>query len=112
MVQRLHEPLRELEIGDERDIEIHGLPPDEVIVVQLLLLDVLGDVDDEVHLLFGDVAQGVGLLLLQGPVQDLGRDPVLLHEPCRAPGRVELEVHLVKFPEVVQEVGLALDGAS
>ena len=48
-MQRLDITLRDLKVRDEGNIQVYGLAPYEVVVIQHFLHGVFRDVDNEVH---------------------------------------------------------------
>jgi hypothetical protein len=59
-------------IGYQRDIVVHRGPPDQIIVVQLIFGQILGDIDDQVDLFILQIINGIGALLFIGPGQNRG----------------------------------------
>lgn len=64
----LHEPLCQLDVSYQGDAEIDRLAADHVVVGQLLLLVILGDIDHEIYLSLPQKFHGVRDCILKRPV--------------------------------------------
>src|SRR4051812_44519772 len=67
--ERLDAALGQLDVGDERDPEVHGPPPDDVVVGQFFFMGALRDVDHEVDALAAEVLEDVRAAVVERPVQ-------------------------------------------
>ena len=44
-----HKSFGKLQIGNQGDIQVNGLSPDEVIIIEFFFFDILGDIDYQVY---------------------------------------------------------------
>jgi len=49
LMNGFHKPFGKLQIGDQGDIQVNGLSPDEVIIIEFFFFNILGDIDYQVY---------------------------------------------------------------
>src|SRR6266508_6623719 len=107
-----HKSLGELNVGDQGDAEVYRVPADHVIVGQLFLLIILGNVHNQIEFSLSEVFENIGCFLFQRPMEERCLDVVRSQKFRSSLGGIELDSQPLEDSCTFEKGGLGLDGTS